>query len=171
MRTRIKKRRHSTFPEEPPVSQCADSWESFLKGPAASYKTWGSSSKYPYPHFQCHPVLILAKIVVPYKIENRYSRVYGVVRISSPHSAKLLIMRCCRAGSQIAIPSYKFIHANEGGHDYGLPEVQRIDAVGTILGLFPGLLCMEMHQLRSGHRSDDRQQSEKQPCRQSHEGS
>jgi len=38
-----------------------------------------------------------------------------------------------------------------------LPEVQRIDAVGTILGLLPGLLCVEMYQLRSGHRSDDRQ--------------
>ena len=115
------------------------------------------SSTHPCPRFRCHPEIVLVEIAVPYKIENRYSRVYGVVRISSHHSAKLLIMRRCHAGSQIAIPSYKFIHTNEGGHDYGLPEVQRIDAVGTILGLFSGLLCVEMYQLRSRHRSDDRQ--------------
>jgi hypothetical protein len=28
------------------------------------------SSKYPYLRFQCHPVLVLAKIGLPYKIEN-----------------------------------------------------------------------------------------------------
>ena len=46
---------------------------------------------------------------------------------------------------------------NEGGNNYGLPEVQRIDDVGTILGLLLGLLCLEMYQLRSGHRSNDLQ--------------
>ena len=54
--------------------------------------------------------------------------------------------------------SLVYVHSpNEGDNNYVLPEVQRIDDVGTILGLFSGLLCLEMRQLRSGHRSDDRQ--------------
>ena len=60
--------------------------------------------------FNVIPSSFSPKVLVPYKIENRYSRVYGVVRISSLHSTKSLILRCCRAGSQIAIPSCKFIH-------------------------------------------------------------
>ena len=38
-----------------------------------------------------------------------------IVRISSPHSTKSLILRRCHAGSQIAIPSCKFIYITGEG--------------------------------------------------------
>jgi len=46
---------------------------------------------------------------------------------------------------------------DEGENNHGLPEVQRFNDVGTLLGFFPGLLCLEMYQLRSGHRPNDLQ--------------
>lgn len=38
-----------------------------------------------------------------------------------------------------------------GGNNHGLSEMQRLDDVGTFLGFLPGVLCLEVRQLRSDH--------------------
>ena len=95
------------------------------------------SSQSPYRHFQCDPVLILAKIGVPYTIEkNRYSITYRVVRISSPHSAKVLIMRCCHAGSQIAYPPCKFIDITREEIIMNCPKCKGLMMLGRFSDFF-----------------------------------
>ena len=54
-------------------------------------------------------------------------------------------------------PRQSIFIINEGGKSDGLPKVQRIDDVGTVLRFLPGLLCLEVCQLRRDHRQDDLQ--------------
>jgi hypothetical protein len=55
-------------------------------------------------------------------------------------------------------------HRHLGGID-GMSKVQRDDDAGTVLGFLSHFLRLEMHQLRRDHRSDDFQQSTKEPGR------
>lgn len=85
---------------------------------------------------------------------RKRNRVYRIVRISSRHRSKLLIMQqlLCWIANCYALPASVNFHRNEGEEHDGLPEVQRIDDAGTFLGFLFGVLCVEVYQLRRGHR-------------------